>query len=213
MRRRRPVGLQLSPQRADVNLDQVVVVCVIAPHLGQQLVLGQGLSAVTHEKCEQSKLGRGQRELPTGAGGEPVFFIDEQPLDLQDLRDRASPAQHSPHARHQLLERKRLHQVIVGAQFESGDPVGHGVAGGEEDDRQLMLLRGATLPTQSRCRSAAAHRGSPDRARRASTSPGSGRSSNAVAVNRSARSAASTASRTGCSSSITTTRPIGSPIA
>jgi hypothetical protein len=94
---------------------------------------------VTHEKGEQSKLGRGQRKLPTGTGGEPVFFIDEQPLDLQDLRDRASPAQDSPHARHQL-ERKRLHQVIVGAQLESGDPVGNGAAGCEKNDRQLTLL-------------------------------------------------------------------------
>ena len=57
--------LQLSPQRADVNLHEVVVVCVIAPHLGQQLVLGKGLSAVAHEKCEQPKLGRGQRQLLT----------------------------------------------------------------------------------------------------------------------------------------------------
>jgi len=69
-----------------------------------------------------------------------VFFIDEQPLDLQDLRDRASPSQHSPHARHELLERKRLHRVIVGAQFESRDAVGHGVSGGEKDDRQLVPL-------------------------------------------------------------------------
>jgi hypothetical protein len=83
------VGLELSSQRADVDLDEVGVVCVIPPHLGQQLVLGKGLSAVTDEKCEQSKLGRGQCELSTGAGGKPVFLIDEQTPDLQDLGDRA----------------------------------------------------------------------------------------------------------------------------
>ena len=91
-----PAGLQLSPQRADVNLHEVGVVCVIAPHLGQQLVLGQGLPTVTHKKREQSKLGRGQRELPTAPGGEGVFFIDEQRPDLQHLRDRASPGHCCP---------------------------------------------------------------------------------------------------------------------
>ena len=153
--RPRSAGLQLSPKRADVDLDEVVVVCVVAPHLGQQLILGQGLSAVAHEKREQSKLGRGQRELPTGADREPVFLIDEQAADLQHLRDRAAPAQDSAHARHQFLERKRLDQVIVGAEFESGDPIGHGVAGGEEDDRRAHAAGGAGSPTRSRCRSAA----------------------------------------------------------
>ena len=39
-----------------------------------------------YQKGEQSKLGRGQRELPPGTRGEAVFLIDEQPLDLQNLR-------------------------------------------------------------------------------------------------------------------------------
>jgi hypothetical protein len=55
--------------------------------------------AVTHEKCEQSKLSSGQRHLGTATGGESVLFVDEQPLDLEDLRDRASPTEKAVAAR------------------------------------------------------------------------------------------------------------------
>ena len=66
-------------------------------------------------------------------------------LHLEHLRDRAAAAQNRPHASHQLLERERLHQVVVSAELETGDAIGHGVTGGEEDDRQL-----AVLPDRSR---------------------------------------------------------------
>ncbi len=89
---------------------------------------------MAHEIGEQPKLGRGQGYLAAGARGEAVLLVDEHPLDLEHLRNRAPAPQDSAHARHQLLEREGLDEVVIGSEFQSGDAVGHGVAGCEEDD-------------------------------------------------------------------------------
>ena len=46
-----------------MDLDEVRVIGVIAPDLGEELVLGQRLAAVADEEGEQPQLGGGQRDL------------------------------------------------------------------------------------------------------------------------------------------------------
>ena len=51
---------------------------------------------------------------------------------------RRGPAQQRPQPREQLLEGERLGQVVVGARVEPGDPVGDGLARGEDEHRQVV---------------------------------------------------------------------------
>ena len=52
-------------------------------------------------------------------------------------RAALAAAEERPHPRQQLVERKRLGEVVVGALVEPGHLVGHGIAGGEEQHRRL----------------------------------------------------------------------------
>ena len=67
--------------------------------------------------------------------------IEHEVADLQRLvrlgergaaQERAQPGE-------QLVERERLHEVVVGAGVEPGDPIGHLVAGGQHEDRERAV--------------------------------------------------------------------------
>ena len=51
---------------------------------------------------------------------------------------RVRAAQQRPHPGQQFLERERLGQVVVGAGIEAGHPLGHRVARGQHQDRQVV---------------------------------------------------------------------------
>ena len=61
--------------------------------------------------------------------------IEREVADPQHLvvARHARAAQQRTKARQQLVERERLHEVVVGAGVEPGDPVAHLVAGGEHE--------------------------------------------------------------------------------
>ena len=69
------------------------------------------------------------------------------------------------HAREQLVEVERLHQIVVGAAVEAGDAVGHRVARGDDEHRQRLLPARRTA-FSTRGRRGAAGRGRAARGRR-----------------------------------------------
>ncbi len=52
-------------------------------------------------------------------------------MSASSLVGDAAPAQQRPHPGEQLVERERLHEVVVGAGVETGDAVGDLVARGQ----------------------------------------------------------------------------------
>ena len=47
-------------------------------------------------------------------------------------------AQQRPHAGQQLFEGEWLRQIVIGARIQAGDPFGDGIAGGEDQNRQVV---------------------------------------------------------------------------
>ncbi len=54
---------------------------------------------------------------------------------------RPVPPEQRAQAREQLVESERLDEVVVGSRVEPGDPVCHGVAGSQEQDRRAVAAR------------------------------------------------------------------------
>ena len=61
------------------------------------------------------------------------------------LRAEGTATQHRPDPGEQLVQRKRLGQVVVGTRVESVDPVVDGVPRGEHQDRQVVAGRSQGL--------------------------------------------------------------------
>jgi len=93
---------------------------------------------VAQEELEQGELGAGQIE---GAAAAACGAAGEVELDVGVAQHLAvvggGAAQQRAQPREQLLERERLHQVVVGARVQPGDAVAHLVARGEHQDRRL----------------------------------------------------------------------------
>ena len=128
---------ELAAQGADVDLDDVRIVGVVAPDLGEQLVLGENQSALADEVGKQSQLGRGQLERRTCARGEAGLLVDDDVAGFDRRAEAPRSPQHGAHAGEQLFERERLDQVVVGSEFEAVQPILDRVARGQEDDRQI----------------------------------------------------------------------------
>jgi hypothetical protein len=140
------VCFELAAQRADMNLDDVGVVGVVAPDLREQLMLRENQAALADEIGEEAQLGRGQLERRAGARRQAGLLVHHDVAGFDRRAEAACPPQHGTHPGEQLLEGERLDQVVVGAEFEAAQPVLHGVTGGQEDDRQVT--RGAQLSRQ-----------------------------------------------------------------
>ena len=108
-----------------------------APDLGEELVLGEHPAAVPDQVGKQPELRRGQSERVPGAIGGSRFLVDEDVSRRERARKPAGSAQHRPHPREQLLQRKGLDEVVVGSQREAGDPVFNRVPRGQEQDRDV----------------------------------------------------------------------------
>ena len=65
--------------------------------------------------------------------------VDLQIIDAQVLLISRRATQHRPNARKQLGKCKRLYQIIVGAQFQSFDPIAHAVARRQKKDRRSHI--------------------------------------------------------------------------
>ena len=102
-----------------------------------ELGLGHDLSGVQHEVAQQAELGAGEGERLPAVRHRLSAFVEPDLTDLQDAAGRSVVAAHDGvDARAQLLDMKRLRQVIVGAGLESIDLLVPGIARRENDHRQ-----------------------------------------------------------------------------
>src|SRR6266852_9483677 len=112
--------------------------------LGDQLA-GQYFAFSPRQERQQLKLRRRKLQTPAAARCLVVKKVDFKVCQLQSLRLAShSPPQDRMDSCQQLREGKRLYQVIVRAEFQSLDPMAHGVTGGEKKNRSL-LARAAEL--------------------------------------------------------------------
>ncbi len=94
------------------------------------------------EVFEQRVLLGRQRQFIAPTGNTMRARVEAKIADLDDRILPRSPApQQGTQARQQLRELERLDQVIVGAGVETFHAIGHGVAGGEHQDRGADSLR------------------------------------------------------------------------
>ena len=116
-----------------------------APQLLQQLVAGDDAAAIERELVEEAELGRRQLGALVVDVRLDLERIDPQLLDLDRLAARRLLAADRPpgrcaHARHELLHRERLDEIVVGADLERMHAVVLGAAGGDDDDRRADPL-------------------------------------------------------------------------
>lgn len=108
------------------------------PDAVDEVALGDDAPGPRHELGEQLALAR-----PEHDGGAPrraqleraLVELEAEGAQRPRLLDGPGPAADGPDAGEQLLGVKGLHEVVVGSGVEPGHPVGHRVAGGDEDHR------------------------------------------------------------------------------
>lgn len=94
---------------------------------------GQGLGHVTGRGHRGGLLARDARHARSGAD---ASYARSRPHGLRALQRHADPCE-------QLLNRKRLGQVIVGAGIEPSHLVHHGIARGDHNHRHILVLADA----------------------------------------------------------------------
>ena len=138
--------LGLAAQVPHEDVDNIAVRReVVAPDHLQQLCPGQDDGGVGGQDLEQVELASGQLDLAAGPGDQPSCRVHDQVTDDHGLLTAgtivgARPAQQGVQACDELLQRERLHHVVVGARFQASDPVGHLVTGGEHADREVVTV-------------------------------------------------------------------------
>ena len=108
-----------------------------APHLLQQLALGDELALVADEHLEQLPLDRRQVDrLAGGVDDRRGDEVDGEVVGGDDrrLRGRPVPAHGGPQPGEQLVHAERLGDVVVGAGVEGGDLVAFGAPRRQHDD-------------------------------------------------------------------------------
>src|SRR6266540_2868363 len=127
--------VELAAQVVDVGLDDAVVAAeVVAPHVVEDLALGQYPARVGHEVAQQLELGGRQRH-PGAAPPDLVrLLVQLQVGEGEPGRTRlaAGAPQHRADPRGQLLEAERLGDVVVAAEGQAADLVVGRVPGGQE---------------------------------------------------------------------------------
>ena len=113
---------------------------------------------MAHEQLEQGELGARELEPPLAAVHLVGDRVERQVIEGERARTivvvASAPAQQRAHARHQLAQRERLDEVVVGAGVEAGDAVVDRVARGQHQDRAAVAARraGAGRPRARRAR-------------------------------------------------------------
>src|SRR5215472_2259786 len=89
-----------------------------------------------HQELKEAKFGAAQRNLLAASPDLMARRIQNQVayLKYRGAR-RRPPARNRSKPREELLEGKRLRHVVVSADVEPFDDVGHGVSRGEDQDR------------------------------------------------------------------------------
>ena len=124
----------LAPQVPHVNIERFGVRLEIeTPDAFVDHVTGQHDAGVASQQLQQIELGLGQLQRSPVARHLAGRGIDREVADpdgFGDILGRRAPKQRT-HAGQQLVERKRLDQVVVGAGVEPGDAIGHLMAGSQ----------------------------------------------------------------------------------
>ena len=135
---RRPGGVELAAQVADVRLDHVRVAAeVVSPDVLQDLPLREHAPGVEQEEAQQRELGRRELELRLAAEDLVARLVEVEVLVAEHVAGKVAgcPPQDRLHARDDLGEAERLRHVVVASGPERLDLVLDRVLRGEEQDR------------------------------------------------------------------------------
>ena len=149
MRGSLPIDLLAQAPDEDVHRP-VAVRLAPAPELLQQLVTGDDATAVEGELVEQPELRRRQLGALVVDVRLHLERVDPQLLDLDRLPPRRllaakGPARRRANARHELLHRERLYEVVVRADLERVHAIVLGAAGRDDHDRGADSLSASGL--------------------------------------------------------------------
>src|SRR5712691_1971088 len=145
----RRIRAELLAQPADAHVDDVRSrIEVVAPHIGEQPFAAHNFAGMKDEMVEQPELARGQLRRPTV---EPRLVTREIQYEATDALHVAAVAVRRPpsylytRAREELLEGKRLRQVVARSELEAAQLRPQVDARREDQHRQLRPLL-AELP-------------------------------------------------------------------
>src|SRR6201996_3147051 len=136
--------LQLAPQVADVDTQRVGGRAeVISPHAVVDEAVGEHPARVEHEQFQQLVFGPGELDERAGdldpvAGGIQLELLERQPA--VDVPLPAGTAQQCPDPSPQLIDVKRLDQVVIGPGVEPVDPVRNGITRRQHEHRNPVAL-------------------------------------------------------------------------
>ena len=129
----RETVIDLAPQVADINVDDVgQSVIVHIPDVLHDHRAAERTSTIAHQILQDAEFLRCELNISAVACDLAANAIEGEIAHLQTLRQGLSTAQQNAHASEQLDERKRLHQIIVGAAFQPFDAIIHGVPRAED---------------------------------------------------------------------------------
>src|SRR6266849_2274275 len=133
--------LQLLSNARDMHLERVRLRAgVLCPDRFRQLCICDQATPVAHQRRQDPELDAGQSERPAVA---LCCALAQVERDVADRQPRAPVAAMPPddrlHTRHQLLERERLRDIIVGAELEAGDAIAHRGLGADADQGGVGL--------------------------------------------------------------------------
>ena len=139
---RRADAVDLLAQVADVRLDDGRVAAeVVLPDVVEDLVAGQDPAGVGQQEAQELVLGGRQVDRPRPARrtrGRRRPSPGRRSVSQRRCASAALPAQDGLDAGHHLLEAEGLGDVVVAAEGQAPDLVLGGVAGGEEQHRDLV---------------------------------------------------------------------------
>src|SRR5438309_2638842 len=110
------VVAQLLSQVAYMHVNDVSIAqIIVAPDPVEDNVAREHLSRMRQEKLKHLELTRRKLDKPPVPGHAPGLAVENKVTQAQRLlKIDAAPPQNGPRSRHQLLEGKRLDEVIVG---------------------------------------------------------------------------------------------------
>ena len=99
--------------------------------------LGLAISISNRENSVRVRLMRRCPRMTSRVTGSRPQVREGQGHRLGPVVDRGAPEQRS-HTGQEFFQREGFRQVVVGTCIETGDALGHRVAGGEHQDRQVV---------------------------------------------------------------------------
>src|SRR5690606_30564752 len=131
----------LLAQAVDVDLDRIRAdLAVVAVDALDELLLADDLPQALQQGLEQRRLVLRELQRALADAGDALHGVGVEPGGGDGRIGRAlAPAQQRTYAGVELLERKRLDQVVVGAQVQALDLVARRLAAGQDQDRNATI--------------------------------------------------------------------------